>query len=343
MRGDNRREVALIADNLSVLYLDMGRFADAEKLGRQALDAFERIGGEADRDAVYSLNNLAAIYKATGRSTEALNFLQRAIDLTGRTPVLANDPVIAMLNDNLAGVFADRGDQTKAAEYHLKAYEIFVRLRGADSPDVGIASHNIASLYADMKDYTKAKDWYRTALRTYERVYGRKHGSYATSLRRLAEVHERENAPDLALPLLEEALQAELEVLPEDHPDIVRTLVGIGSVQTLRGDFAKAYEAYNRACEMIVRRWHDGRTEEIRERAFRGLQQTIAKLENEPGQDREKLLRQAFDAAQWIGNTQTAGWRTDADVGAVRRRGWRAGADRARPAGPGARACRHRG
>ena len=307
LRGDTQRDVALIADNLSVLYLDMGRYRDAEKLGRQALDAFERIGGEADRDAVYSLNNLAAIYKATGRLDEAQNFLQRAIDLTGKTPKLAGDLIIATLNDNLAGVFADRGDQKKAAEYHLKAYEIFLRLRGPDSPDVGIASHNIASLYSATKDYEKAKEWYGTALRTYERVYGRKHVSYAASLRRLAEVHEKQNAPDLALPLLEEALQTELEVLPADHPDIVRTLVGMGSVQTLRGDFVKAYEAYNKACEIIVRRWSDGRTEEMRERAFRGLLQTSARLENEPGQDRQKLLRQAFDAAQWIGNTQTAG------------------------------------
>ena len=304
-RGDHP-EIALILDNLSVLYFDMARYEEAEKHGRQALDMFERLGGDATGYAVHTLNNLAAIYKNTGRTAQAQNYLERALSLTATTPALKENPIIATLNDNLAGVFADRGEREKAAEHHLKAYEVFLRLHGPDSADMAIASHNIASLHLDMKDYEKAKDWFGKALRTYEKIYGRKHRLYAASLTRLAEVHARQKAPELALPLLEEALRIALEVLPEDHPDIAGILVDTGSAEAERGAFAKAYEAYGKASEIIIRRWRDGRVDAIRERAFRGLLQTGGKLVDEPGQDRQRLLRQAFDAAQWIGNTQTA-------------------------------------
>jgi len=304
-RGDDY-EIALILDNLSVLYLDLGRYDDAENYSRQALDMFERLGGSADGHTVHTLNNLSAVYKAMGRTAEALSYLERALDLSAKIPAFATDPIVATLNDNLANVLAQRGERQKAAEYYRKAYDVFLRLRGPDSADVGIASHNIASLYLAMGDPEKAKEWYGAALRTYEKVYGRKHGHYASSLTRLAEVHTTQKAPELALPLLEQALQIARDALPDDHPDIVRILVDLGSVHIARGSYAQAYNAYSRACEIIIRRWQDRRTDDIREQAFRGLMQTGGKLENEPGQDRQQLLRQTFDAAQWIGNTQTA-------------------------------------
>jgi CHAT domain-containing protein/tetratricopeptide (TPR) repeat protein len=299
-------EIALTLDNLSVLYLDMGRYDEAENYSRRALDMFERLGGSADGHTVHTLNNLSAVYKAMGRTAEALSYLERALGLSSQIPALASDPIVATLNDNLANVLAQRGERQKAAEHHRKAYDIFLRLHGPDSADVGIASHNIASLYFDMGDPEKAKEWYGVALRTYAKVYGPKHSLYATSLRRLAEVHTAQKAPDQALPLLQEALRIAQDALPDDHPDLVRILVDLGSVHIERRSFAEAYDAYKRACDIIIRRWQDRRTDDIRETAFRGLMQTGGKLENQPGQDRQQLLRQTFDAAQWIGNTQTA-------------------------------------
>ena len=71
--------VALALNNLAVLYLAQGRYAEAEPLHKRALAIREKALGPDHADVAQSLNNLAALYVAQGRYAEAEPLYKRAL------------------------------------------------------------------------------------------------------------------------------------------------------------------------------------------------------------------------------------------------------------------------
>jgi CHAT domain-containing protein/tetratricopeptide (TPR) repeat protein len=298
-------QVALVLDNMGVLYGKMGQPDEAEKYSTQSLEMFERIGGLNSRDVVLVLNNLSAIFSATGRSTEALNYTRRALQIVSERREMANDSIVGILLDNLAGIYSSRGDRQAAEEYHTKAYEFFVRVYGKDNPDVGIAAQNLGMINFELGDYRKAESWHRQALDIFARVYGKQNRHYAGSLRAIGSVVHKLGDNAQALALLDEALRIDLEVLPPDHPDLVSILVDKGDVHIAVGEFQAAYDDFKQAAEIIIRRQDDAQMRLFRQRALQGLIRTSDKLEDTGG-DRQHFLTTAFSAAQRLGNSNTS-------------------------------------
>lgn len=305
-RGAPHASVAIILDNMAILYQDMGRLDEAEKFAKQSFEMFEQIGGPDHQDVIYVLNNLATIYKSTGRTTEALKYATRALQIVNDAPEMKDAPVAGILLDNLAGIFADRGRLETSAEYRVKAYDLLLRIHGKDNAEVALAAHNLGSLYFDLNDFEKAETWHTQALETFERIYGRKSRLYASGLLAMAQTSVKRGDAGRALRLLEEALATGLEVLPEDHPDLIGILTTKGDVHWARGEVQAAYDAYSRAAGIVVRRreeTHGGRT---RENTFQGLIQTASKLGETAGGEQARFLAEAFAAAQRIGNSKTS-------------------------------------
>jgi CHAT domain-containing protein/tetratricopeptide (TPR) repeat protein len=303
-RGEPQHEVALLLDNIAVFYLDMGQPEEAEKYAKQSLEMFEKLGGPNDTDVVYVLNNLSSIYKATGRTTEALTFLTRALDIVSQMP--KDMPFTGILLDNMANVLADRGKLETSAEFRAKAYDLLLRIHGKDSGEVALAAHNLGSQFFDFGDYTKAEEWYTQALQSFERIYGRKSRLCVSSLLALAQVAQKQGNASRALQLLEEALGTGLEVLPADHPDLIGILTAKGGVHWERGEVQGAYDAYRHAAAIAARRRGEKGAGPVGEDAYRGLIQTASKLDEAAGAEHARFLDEAFAAAQRTGNSQTS-------------------------------------
>src|SRR5690349_23629624 len=68
--GRDHPDVAQSLNNLALLYVRQGRYAEAEPLHRRALAIREKALGRDHPDVAQSLNNLALLYVAQGRYTE---------------------------------------------------------------------------------------------------------------------------------------------------------------------------------------------------------------------------------------------------------------------------------
>jgi tetratricopeptide (TPR) repeat protein len=69
--------------NLGLIYLDEGRYRDAEGAFRRSLAVFEHAPGE-EADVAHTLDNLANAFEAQGRYPEAEDLFKRSLAIKER-------------------------------------------------------------------------------------------------------------------------------------------------------------------------------------------------------------------------------------------------------------------
>ena len=97
------------------------------------------------------MNDLALEYQYTGKFSTSLNLFLDAIDLAQEHQ---NDSMLSILNENLAGMYADQKDYDQALEFYDRVKKINNRL-GNEVYSAETMS-NVASMYADMEDFELA-------------------------------------------------------------------------------------------------------------------------------------------------------------------------------------------
>ena len=64
-----------------MIWMDQGRWKEAEGLGVQVLEARERVLGQEHPDTLTSMNHLASILKSQGRDDEAVALMAQCVNL----------------------------------------------------------------------------------------------------------------------------------------------------------------------------------------------------------------------------------------------------------------------
>jgi tetratricopeptide (TPR) repeat protein len=84
-------ELDLLASKLGVIYLRQGRFDDAERILRRVID-----GHPDNADALNGLAWLLSL-RDSGRASEAVRLIDRAIEIQGKAPALADTRAVALI------------------------------------------------------------------------------------------------------------------------------------------------------------------------------------------------------------------------------------------------------
>lgn len=109
-----------------------GRYAEAEKALRAALNEAERFGPQDPRLAA-SFNNLAALYRAQGKYAEAEPLYKRALAI--REKVLGPEhPAVATSLENYAALLPKMDRQAEAEEFEARARAIRAKHAREDPP-----------------------------------------------------------------------------------------------------------------------------------------------------------------------------------------------------------------
>ena len=170
------RQEALTANNLAALYDELGRSQDALRLYRRSLEVWQRtlpptapeistalnnLGTHFAREHRYrdaafyyrralaiephpsTLNNLAEMYRAEGRYTEAEKILRQ---LTKALP--ATDPTLGAAYNNLGELCRRKGRTAEAANFYLSALEVWDRVLGPNHPYRATTLQNLAKVTA---------------------------------------------------------------------------------------------------------------------------------------------------------------------------------------------------
>ena len=203
------------------------RYAESEKLHREALPKLEELTGPASLATARAVSNLAALYWSSGKLEQAEPLALRAEtafhDLPAAGPVdrSPNRLILAsiylkqhryadaekMLREtvdgpdgmntvtaycNLSAAALGLGDNSRAEEYSRRAIELAQRDLPPRHPLAAVALNNLAQACRFQGKYLEAESYYRQAIGIWEAAHGAQHPDFARGLMNLAALyHDR--------------------------------------------------------------------------------------------------------------------------------------------------------
>lgn len=214
---------------LGVLYINQGKFADAETSIMQSLELLARSYETGHPAVVMARNTLAEVYYQEGRYEEAesifLNVLRERMLTYGEKHAL-----VGTTFECLGQVYETWGRHEDAEYAFRRALEISEHALGAKHPSVVHIRHELADLYMRQTLYDQAESLLQETLQGHEqgRVIGASELDTADALRVQGLVHLKQKHYAQAAPLLEHALEIRLNLLDQEHPDVAESRYDLG-------------------------------------------------------------------------------------------------------------------
>lgn len=211
-------ESAVLAQNRAVTLKSVGRFDEADRLYRWALEIAEACG---HRELVASVcHNLGGLAHARGDHATGIPWARRAV----RERESLGDPIgLAADRGALAGLLIDAGQLDEARLLLGAAREVFVEHLGEDHHEVAVVDGNLATIALAHDDLGAAEHKARTALRVKERHLGLGHPELAVTLTTLGTIRRRRGDHREAAQLHQRALAVLRPAVDPTHP-LLRTI-----------------------------------------------------------------------------------------------------------------------
>lgn len=154
------RRLAYLCDNL-------GQDEEAIKYYEKAIHAGGQLPDLTHSDLGTMLNNVALIYRKSGRQKAAEPYYQHALQIYEKQLGPVHPDVASVLN-NLAVFYTNERRFDEAEKTHLRALAIREKVHPSDHPDIAQSKCNLAVVYHSRGDFEKAGELYRASLKTWE-------------------------------------------------------------------------------------------------------------------------------------------------------------------------------
>jgi serine/threonine protein kinase/tetratricopeptide (TPR) repeat protein len=225
---------ALARHQIGVTWRNLGRFDEAGRHLRRALELRREALGPDHPDTLETMNSLGVTYQQDGQFRRAVPLLEQA--LAKRKKKLGRDhPNTLTGMNNLASAYRDAGRLDRALPLYEQALARLQGTLGPNHPDTLTGLHNLASAYHAAGRLDRALPLLEQSLATHRKTLGPDHLDTLVSMNELAVAHQEAGRPDRAVPLFEQALTKMKEKLPADHPNTLATMNNLASAHLSAG------------------------------------------------------------------------------------------------------------
>jgi CHAT domain-containing protein len=149
---------------------ELGRFADAEREIRQALDVFQRLYGPDSLVVAEALQNLAVVLVHTNRFLDAEPLLKRVVAIRSRE-LGPRDTYVADAYLNLATTL-ERQDRWKEAEPYLRAALAVYQAGGGQSKRILMTLLHLVMVSRELRRWEDAVSYYQRMMAAANQQYG---------------------------------------------------------------------------------------------------------------------------------------------------------------------------
>ena len=222
----------------------------AIKYWRKAIDLYSELGLQIDLAA--SLNNLAGLYRATGRYNEAEPLYKQSLEFI-KGILGDNHPYFATSLNNLAGLYKSTGHYSKAEVLYQQALELRKRLLGENHPDVAAILNNLGLLYDQQARYNEAEPLYLQSLEIRKHLLGENHPSLAIILNNLALLYYHQERYGEAEPLSLQAIELDKRFVGEENPEVATDLHNLALIYRAQGRYDEAETLFLQSLEIKQR------------------------------------------------------------------------------------------
>jgi tetratricopeptide (TPR) repeat protein len=240
---------AELRDTIGRTYYEIGAFAPAEAMLREAVRLGRSALGARHPKVAGFLNDLAGVLQAQGDLTGAEGLQREALEIY-RGQFGATNAFVADTLNNLAGVFWARGDLANAETRYRQVLAMNTQLFGVPHARVATVLNNLASVIQARGDLPAAETLYEQALTMRKRVLGPVHPEVVNSLNNLGNVRYERGDLAGAEDRLREALALGRKVYGEIHPQVAASLHNLANVRFARGDLPGAEATHGQALAM---------------------------------------------------------------------------------------------
>ncbi len=154
------RRLAFLCDNL-------GQPEEAIRFYEKAITAGTKLEELPYSDLGTMLNNVALIFRKSGRQKAAEPYYLHALDIYEKQ-LGPNHPDVASVLNNLAVFYTNERRYAEAEKIHVRALAIREKALPPGHGDIAQSKSNLAVVYHSRGDYAKAADLYRASLETWE-------------------------------------------------------------------------------------------------------------------------------------------------------------------------------
>ena len=231
-----------------------GAYDDAETLFREALALGEAELGEEDAELAGVLNNLAIVFKYSGRFDEAQAAVRARVEDRrgdGRPGPRAG----GVRSTTTSAAWSTLADATTEPRRPHVEQSRSVSARWAPThPDVAADRAALAPIFDELGKTDEAEQLMRDALATFEDAFGAEHPELAPNLNNLAAILHRRGEHAEAERLYRRALAIKEQTLGTDHPELAVTLANLATtVAAAPGTQTRAARPLRRAIAMLER------------------------------------------------------------------------------------------
>jgi non-specific serine/threonine protein kinase/serine/threonine-protein kinase len=236
----NRDGNALNAiDTLSSVYSDLGRYAEAEALSREAVEAGRQLLGDNHPQIFVLVRNLATALENQGRFAEAEFYLRQALE--GRRAAVGDAHQDVLIGQAyLANVLAQQGKRDEAELLLRKVFIDHQRLFGKDDINTKKLAYALALLLLDQGKFGEAEALIIPVLATWRRTFGKEDPHTLQAMSRLASAMRRKGDISGAKALLQDAWTMQRRTLGEQNIDTLWSISELAAVSRAEGNLKHA-------------------------------------------------------------------------------------------------------
>jgi serine/threonine protein kinase/tetratricopeptide (TPR) repeat protein len=245
---DRPRAEALARHEIGVTWRNLGKYAQAERHLRRALELRQQQFGADAAETIASLNSLGVTLTQAGRAPEAIPLLERALKSLEATRGPDHTDTLRTMN-NLAGAYLEAGEPGRALRLFEESLERQRATLGPDHPHTLMGMHNVASTCRDAGNRDRALPLLEEALAKQKATLRPDHPDTLGTMNTLALVYQDAGKLRRALALLEEALAKQRATLGLDHPDTLRTMNNLATAHREAGKLDRAVPLLEEALE----------------------------------------------------------------------------------------------
>jgi len=139
--------------------MQLNRFSDAERLFEECLRKYRTWGPEENYPFEYAkyYHNMGLVHMCQGRFTDAVSFLNKAVELEKRYERAKSSPLISLFAYHFASVLFHAGDTERALTMHLEILDERELLLGMCSEMALLSCYTVGAMYHHMGNLEKAE------------------------------------------------------------------------------------------------------------------------------------------------------------------------------------------
>jgi len=238
-RTGDSAKTAISTHNLAEILHDQGNAKGSEPLYREAIAQFRTQPKQRHNYLPAALNGLASVVQDLNRTDEAEKLYKESLELY-RAGGRNQTSDLAMVLNNLAVFYGSRGNFKAAEPLHREALDIIVKLYGEDHRMVGFTLYNLGGVLESLGKKSEAESFYRRALAVRRRMLGDNHPEVIIVMSTLTGSLADQGRAREAEEMGQQAVKQARQGLPVGHPLIAYSLIMLGETLIKGGKAAEA-------------------------------------------------------------------------------------------------------